>query len=305
MELKEGAALVGGAARRARAAGATGDADALKRRPPRGSAGPARRGGRARHVRGARRPDGPAPRSAPRRGASGEFEMVAARERARHGAWYELFPRSASPNPERHGTLRDVAALVPDIAELGFDVLYLPPIHPIGRTSRKGANNAATAGPDDPRESVGDRIGGRRPHRDPSRARDASTTSNISIAELKRHDMELALDLAFQCSPDHPWVREHPEWFRHRADGSIRFAENPPKKYEDIYPFDFETKDREGALERACATWSCSGSRRGADLPRGQPAHEAVRLLGVAARGGEEGPSRRPVPVGGLHPARA
>ncbi len=238
-----------------------------------------------------------------RRGAaaSAEYVMVAARERARHGAWYELFPRSVSPKRGRHGTLRDVAALVPDIADLGFDVLYLPPIHPIGRTNRKGPNNAAAAGPDDPGSpwAIGSEAGGHTAIHP-----ELGTFDDFGhlLAELKRHDMELALDLAFQCSPDHPWVQEHPEWFRHRADGTIRYAENPPKKYEDIYPLDFETKDREGlwhALLGVVLFWMREG---GPDLPRRQPAHEAVRLLGVAARGGQERASRRPVPVGGVHP---
>ncbi len=244
VDLKEGAGIVGGAARRARAAGGADDAEALKR-----AAARLRR---------------PGPRAAElaistelnalmtahpdrRRGAaaSEDFGLAAARERARHGAWYELFPRSASPEPKRHGTLRDVAALVPDIAELGFDVLYLPPIHPIGRTSRKGSNNTTTAGPDDPGSpwAIGSEEGGHTAIHP-----ELGTFDDLQhlLAELKRQDMELALDLAFQCSPDHPWVHEHPEWFRHRADGTIRSAENPPKKYEDIYPFDFETKDRDG-----------------------------------------------------------
>jgi starch synthase (maltosyl-transferring) len=244
VDLKEGAGIVGGAARRARAAGAADDAEALKR----AAARLRRPGPRAAalaistelHALMIGHPDR-------RRGAaaSEEFELVAARERARHGAWYELFPRSASPDPKRHGTLRDVAAFVPDIAELGFDVLYLPPIHPIGRTSRKGSNNTTTAGPDDPGSpwAIGSEAGGHTAIHP-----ELGTFDDLQhlLAELKRQDMELALDLAFQCSPDHPWVNEHPEWFRHRADGTIRSAENPPKKYEDIYPFDFETKDRDG-----------------------------------------------------------
>ncbi|HUF59724.1 MAG TPA: alpha-amylase family glycosyl hydrolase, partial [Actinomycetota bacterium] len=233
-------------ARRARAAGADADADAeaLKRAATR-----LRRPGREAAELALSRELNALMIGHPdrRRGAaaSDEFELVAARERARHGAWYELFPRSASPDPDRHGTLRDVAALVPDIAELGFDVLYLPPIHPIGRTSRKGSNNTTTAGPDDPGSpwAIGSETGGHTAIHP-----DLGTFDDLQhlLAELKRQDMELALDLAFQCSPDHPWVKEHPEWFLHRADGTIRFAENPPKKYEDIYPFDFETKDRDG-----------------------------------------------------------
>jgi len=244
LDLKEGAGLVGGGARRARAAGATDDAEALKRAATRLQ----RPGPDAATLAVSAELDALMTAHPDRRrgaAASEEFELLAARERARHGAWYELFPRSASPDPKRHGTLRDVAALVPDIAELGFDVLYLPPIHPIGRTSRKGANNTTTAGPEDPGSpwAIGSEGGGHTAIHP-----DLGTFDDLEhlLAELKRQDMELALDLAFQCSPDHPWVKEHPEWFLHRADDTIRFAENPPKKYEDIYPFDFETKDREG-----------------------------------------------------------
>jgi starch synthase (maltosyl-transferring) len=135
--------------------------------------------------------------------------------------------------------------MVPDLAERGFDVLYLPPIHPIGRTSRKGPNNARAAGPTHPGSpwAIGSEEGG---HTAIHPELGSFDDFEHLQAELKRHEMELALDLAYQCSPDHPWVREHPEWFRHRPDGTIRFAENPPKKYEDIYPIDFDTEDREG-----------------------------------------------------------
>ncbi len=244
-ELREGAALVGAAARSARAAAAEDDAARLKdaasrlRRKDTAAASTLALSDEL-HALMSAHPDR-------RRGAaaSPEFVMVAARERARHGAWYELFPRSASPDPARHGTLRDVAALVPDIAELGFDVLYLPPIHPIGQTNRKGANNTTTPDPDAPGSpwAIGSASGGHTAIHP-----DLGTFDDFEhlLAELKRHEMELALDLAFQCSPDHPWVTEHPDWFRHAADGTIRFAENPPKKYEDIYPIDFETKDQDG-----------------------------------------------------------
>jgi starch synthase (maltosyl-transferring) len=244
-ELKEGAPLVGGVARRARAAGAPDDADRLAayaKRLRRPKPGEVRELATSEELDAlmARHPDR-------RRGAASSeiFELVAARERARHGAWYELFPRSASPEPDRHGTLRDVAALVPEIAELGFDVLYLPPIHPIGQTNRKGPNNTTTASPDAPGSpwAIGSVEGGHTAIHP-----ELGTFDDFEhlLAELKRHEMELALDLAFQCAPDHPWVTEHPEWFRHAADGTIRFAENPPKRYEDIYPLDFETKDQEG-----------------------------------------------------------
>ena len=261
-ELPEAATLLGGAARRARAAGAAHDADRLKawatrlRRANADEAAPGLATSPELDELMTRRPDR-------RRGAavSEEREVVAARERARHGAWYELFPRSASPDPGRHGTLRDVAALVPDLADLGFDVLYLPPIHPIGRTNRKGRNNTTTPGPGDPGSpwAIGAAEGGHTAIHP-----ELGTFDDLEdlLAELKRHDMELALDLAFQCSPDHPWVTEHPEWFRHRPDGSIRFAENPPKKYEDIFPIDFETRDREGlwqALLDVARFWADAG----------------------------------------------
>ena len=194
---------------------------------------------------------------------SGGSPIWVDRERAVTGAWYELFPRSASPELGRHGTLRDVAALVPSIGGLGFDVLYLPPIHPIGHTARKGPNNAATSSPDDVGSpwAIGSADGGHI-----SVHPDLGTVDDVEllVKELDRHDMELALDLAFQCSPDHPWVTEHPDWFRHRPDGSIRHAENPPKRYEDIYPLDFETDDWRSlwdALLAVVAFWIERGVR--------------------------------------------
>jgi starch synthase (maltosyl-transferring) len=169
--------------------------------------------------------------------------ILAERERAGCSAWYELFPRSTSPEPGRAGTLADVSARLPYIAELGFDVLYLPPIHPIGTTHRKGRDNAAATGPEDPGSpwAIGGAEGGHTAV-DPG----LGTVDDVRLLakEAASYGIELALDLAFQCSPDHPWVREHPQWFRARPDGSIRYAENPPKRYEDIYPVDFETTDR-------------------------------------------------------------
>jgi starch synthase (maltosyl-transferring) len=169
-----------------------------------------------------------------------ELVVVVEREKARCGAWYEMFPRSCAREPGRHGTFRDCEARLPYIAGMGFDVLYLPPIHPIGRTYRKGKNNALVAGPDDPGSpwAIGAAEGGHvaiHPH--------LGTLADFRrlMAKAQEQGIELALDLAFQCTPDHPYVKEHPEWFRHRPDGSIQYAENPPKKYQDIYPFDFET----------------------------------------------------------------
>ncbi|MDR7448589.1 MAG: DUF3416 domain-containing protein, partial [Armatimonadota bacterium] len=169
------------------------------------------------------------------------LEVVVDRERARFSTWYELFPRSASPEPGRHGTFRDVEARLPYIAGMGFDVLYLPPIHPIGRTHRKGPNNVPGAGPDDPGSpwAIGSEEGG---HKAVHPQLGTLEDFRRLVAAARAHGLEVALDLAFQTSPDHPYVREHPEWFRRRPDGTIQYAENPPKQYEDIYPFDFQTE---------------------------------------------------------------
>lgn len=161
------------------------------------------------------------------------------RERARFSAWYELFPRSCAVNDRTHGTLRDVIAQLDHVAAMGFDVLYLPPIHPIGRTFRKGKNNSLRAGEQD----VGSpwAIGGPEGGHDsihPALGTEADFLALVAAAHER--GIEIALDLALQCSPDHPYVTQHPEWFKHRPDGSIQYAENPPKKYQDIYPFDFE-----------------------------------------------------------------
>jgi starch synthase (maltosyl-transferring) len=163
------------------------------------------------------------------------------RERARFGSWYEMFPRSASPVPGQHGTLRDVESRLPHVAAMGFDVLYLPPVHPVGREFRKGPNNSLLAGTGDPGSPWA--IGG------PEGGHDAihpelGTLEDFDrlVSTARNFGIEIALDVAFQCSPDHPWVREHPEWFRHRPDGTIKYAENPPKKYQDIYPLNFETE---------------------------------------------------------------
>ncbi|HWK10310.1 MAG TPA: alpha-1,4-glucan--maltose-1-phosphate maltosyltransferase, partial [Vicinamibacterales bacterium] len=164
------------------------------------------------------------------------------RERARFGAWYEMFPRSAGTDPTRSATFDEAAARLPYIASMGFDVLYLPPIHPIGRSFRKGRNNALAAAPDDPGSpwAIGAAEGGHTAV-DPG----LGTLDDFERfrTEAARFGLEIALDIAFQASPDHPYVTAHPSWFRHRPDGTIKYAENPPKKYQDIYPFDFESAD--------------------------------------------------------------
>lgn len=165
--------------------------------------------------------------------------VVVDREKAGFSAWYEMFPRSCAPAPGGHGTFADCEAPLPYIAAMGFDVLYLPPIHPIGRSHRKGKNNSPTSEPQDPGSpwAIGAAEGGHTAIHPQLGTREDFARLMESAA---RHGLEIALDIAFQCSPDHPWVTEHPEWFLHRPDGSIQYAENPPKKYEDIYPLNFD-----------------------------------------------------------------
>jgi starch synthase (maltosyl-transferring) len=155
------------------------------------------------------------------------------RNRAAYASWYELFPRSQASEAGRHGTFDDVIGRLPDIREMGFDVVYLPPIHPIGRTRRKGPNNALQAGPGDPGSpyAIGSDDGG---HKAIEPALGSMDDFLRLVKAARALDMEIALDFAIQCSPDHPWLKQHPEWFGWRADGSLRHAENPPKKYEDI-----------------------------------------------------------------------
>jgi len=189
--------------------------------------------------------------------------VVVDRPKAGFSSWYELFPRSFGRAEGEHGTFADVERVLPYIAGMGFDVLYLPPIHPIGRSHRKGPNNAESAAVDDVGSpwAIGAEEGGHTAihpqlgtlddfHRLLERAREAG--------------LEMALDLAFQCSPDHPWVAQHPEWFRRRIDGSVQYAENPPKKYQDIYPLDFTNPDWQGLweeLERVVLFWIEQGVR--------------------------------------------
>ncbi len=168
-----------------------------------------------------------------------ELTVRVDRPRARFSSWYEMFPRSCTITPDRPGTFQDCARYIDYVAEMGFDVLYLPPIHPIGVTERKGKNNSTTPTPSDPGSpwAIGSKLGGHK-----SINPDLGTLADLKALKEKAdaRGIELALDLAFQCSPDHPYVREHREWFRSRPDGSVQYAENPPKKYQDIYPMDFE-----------------------------------------------------------------
>jgi starch synthase (maltosyl-transferring) len=178
------------------------------------------------------------------------YPLIVDRRLAAFSAWYELFPRSTAKEPGRHGTFRDAEQVLPRIAALGFDVVYLPPIHPIGRTFRKGRNNTLEPEPGDVGSpwAIGNEHGGHT-----AIEPQLGTVDDFArfIGRARALGLDVALDYALQCSPDHPWVREHPDWFHIRPDGSIQYAENPPKKYQDIYPLNFWTADREG-LWTAC-----------------------------------------------------
>jgi starch synthase (maltosyl-transferring) len=203
----------------------------------------------------------------PDRSASTTYEptlkCVVDSVRARFGAWYEMFPRSVTGDPARSGTFREAEARLLHIADMGFDVVYLPPVHPIGQTYRKGRNNALAATPGDPGSpwAIGSAAGG---HTAIEPGLGTIDDFDRFVRLANRLGLDVALDFAAQASPDHPWVREHPEWFRHRPDGSIKHAENPPKKYQDIYPFDFESAESKSlwsALKDVFLFWIAHGVR--------------------------------------------
>ncbi|WP_405776315.1 maltotransferase domain-containing protein [Streptomyces sp. NBC_01538] len=194
--------------------------------------------------------------------SSEALALVVERERALYGAWYEFFPRSEGTPERPHGTFRSAARRLPAIAGMGFDVVYLPPIHPIGRTFRKGPNNTLSASAQDVGVpwAIGSEDGGH-----DAVHPDLGTLDDFAffVAEAGRHGLEVALDFALQCSPDHPWVQKHPQWFRHRPDGTIAYAENPPKKYQDIYPIAFDA-DLPGLVAetvRVLRHWMAHGVR--------------------------------------------
>lgn len=170
------------------------------------------------------------------------FRLEVERKKAGFSTWYELFPRSAGKVAGQHGTFDDVAGLLPKIAKMGFDTLYFPPIHPIGEMKRKGKNNSLVPAPNDPGSpwAIGNRLGGHK-----SVHPELGTIEDFTglVTKAKELGIEVAMDIAYQCAPDHPYVKEHPQWFKWRPDGTVQYAENPPKKYEDILPFDFETHD--------------------------------------------------------------
>ncbi|MFD2282356.1 alpha-1,4-glucan--maltose-1-phosphate maltosyltransferase [Streptomyces lusitanus] len=218
--------------------------------------------------------------------SSEPLPLLVERERALYGSWYEFFPRSEGTPKQPHGTFDTAARRLPAIAAMGFDVVYLPPIHPIGTTFRKGPNNTLDAGPDD--VGVPWAIGS------PEGGHDAvhpqlGTLEDFTrfVARARDLGMEVALDFALQCSPDHPWVHKHPEWFHHRPDGSIAYAENPPKKYQDIYPIAFDA-DLDGLVTETCRIlrhWMDTGVRIfRVDNPHTKPVVFWERVIGEINR---------------------
>ncbi|MGC0373185.1 alpha-1,4-glucan--maltose-1-phosphate maltosyltransferase [Streptomyces sp. SAI-229] len=217
---------------------------------------------------------------------SDPLPLLVERERALYGAWYEFFPRSEGTPQQPHGTFESAARRLPAIAAMGFDVVYLPPIHPIGTTHRKGPNNTLNAGPDDVGVpwAIGSPEGG---HDAVHPALGTLEDFTRFVARAGELGLEVALDFALQCSPDHPWVHKHPEWFHHRPDGSIAYAENPPKKYQDIYPIAFDA-DMDGLVAetvRVLRHWTAAGVRIfRVDNPHTKPVLFWERVIGEINR---------------------
>jgi starch synthase (maltosyl-transferring) len=191
------------------------------------------------------------------------LELIVDRKKARFGTWYEMFVRSQGSVPGKSGTFLDAERRLPELRDLGFDVVYLPPIHPIGHTNRKGPDNALNGGANSPGSpwAIGSEAGG---HTEIEPSLGTMGDFDRFCATANRLGIEVAMDFAIQCSPDHPWVHQHPQWFHHRPDGSIKYAENPPKEYQDIYPIDFDTTDQRGLfeeLERVIRFWRKHGVR--------------------------------------------
>jgi starch synthase (maltosyl-transferring) len=212
-----------------------------------------------------------------------ELIVVVDQEKARFGTWYEVFPRSSSPLAGRHGTFKGCEERLSYVAGMGFDVLYFPPIHPIGHTHRKGKNNTPGAGPEDPGSpwAIGSPEGG---HKDVHSQLGTLDDFRRLVTKARDQGIDIAIDLAFQCTPDHPYVKKHPEWFRLRPDGTVQYAENPPKKYEDIYPLNFETDHWEELWEELKSVvlfWIEQGVRIfRVDNPHTKPFHFWEWLIG-------------------------
>ena len=228
------------------------------------------------------------------------LEVVVEQRGALFSAWYELFPRSCCRESGGHGTFVQCEKLLPQIAGMGFDVVYFPPVHPIGFTNRKGKNNAVIAEAEDPGSpwAIGSPEGGHKQlHPDLGSMDDFERF----IKKAGESGLQVAMDIAFQCSPDHPYVRDHPAWFRWRPDGTVQYAENPPKRYEDIIPFDFETEDWQSLWEELKSVFLFWVEQGGLHLQGRQSPHKAVPPVGMAYPRGQEQTSRHHFPGRGLH----
>ena len=228
----------------------------------------------------------------------------AERTAAGFASWYSIFPRSMSGDVTRHGTFDDVIGRLPAVRAMGFDVLYFTPIHPIGRTNRKGRNNTLTPGPDDPGSpyAIGSAEGGHSAIHPELGTFDDLKRLVVAAAD---HGLELAFDIAIQASPDHPWLKDHPDWFNWRPDGTIRYAENPPKKYEDIVNVEFYAEGRHAFALDGVARHDPTLGRAGREtVPRRQSAHQALSLLGMADRRRAPRTSRRRSSCRRLLPSR-
>ncbi len=196
-------------------------------------------------------------------GVSDLYPLYVDRQKARFASWYEVFPRSTGSDPDRSATWKDVEAFLPYVADLGFDVLYFPPIHPIGKSFKKGRNNSLTATEDEPGcpYAVGNEHGG---HFEVCELLGPMEDFEQMIKKAAEMNIDIAIDFAINCSYDHPYLKEHPDWFFHRPDGTIKYAENPPKKYEDIYPLNFDCEDRDALwneMKRYFLFWAEKGVR--------------------------------------------
>ncbi len=208
--------------------------------------------------------------------SSKDFKVYVDRKKARFSTWYEFFPRSASETPGQHGTFKDCERLLPRVQNMGFDVLYLPPIHPIGEVNRKGKNNTEKAQEGDVGSTwgIGSKHGG---HKDIHPELGSLNEFKALIKSAKKYNIEVAMDYALQAAPDHPWVKEHPEWFKWRPDGTVQYAENPPKKYQDILPIYWEGKDYKNLWKECLDTllyWvECGVKIFRVDNPHTKPYH--------------------------------
>ena len=234
---------------------------------------------------------------------SAQYRVYVDRTRGAYGSWYEFFPRSQGKQVGQACTLRDAVWRLADVRDMGFDVIYLPPVHPIGTAHRKGVNNSLTAGPDDPGSpwAIGNTTGG---HTAIEPALGTLADFDYFVKKAQALELEVAIDFAIQCSPDHPWVKQHPDWFYRRPDGTIKYAENPPKKYQDVYHVNFDTADKEAlwqALLNVLLFWIDHNIKI---FRVDNPAYQTVCVLGVGHRPSASQASGRGIFGRGIHPSQ-